>query len=215
VGTWEFAQPAPSSKKIHQPENLNPKCKLAGVHASTIQGLPFPVHGYSHFTTFNITYHKRKYVSRATYDDHNGTSCFVEWRGNYTINPRLEEYPNVTLYPYTSSGIQTVTASSGHCAAYQLDPASCTYLSSSSQDLHFCFVVWDALISEAPCSLFRLWSRIPYGTYSFEPSGPTLQVLDRKHEDSEDLEEDLQSSEARTLFSFLPALFCLVLLLIA
>jgi len=183
ISTWDFVAPAPRTRgKDNDNEvQLNPVCSLKGVEATTIPGALFPVYRYQH-TTFNITYQHSTYISRASYDDHLGTSCFVEWQGNYTISPRLEAYPNVELYPYNSVGVQTVRASSGPCAVYTLDPASCTYLSGDSQNRQDCYVVWDGFVDDPHCIFFRLFA---HESVSSDASGPTFQVLNGHHHGDE------------------------------
>lgn len=181
VSTWDFSAPAPHTHKTKEPKNINPVCSIKGLSASTIPGKPFPVHRYQH-TTFNITYHHDTYKSRATYDNA-GTSCHVEWEGNFTISRRSEAYPDVMLYSYSSFSTQTKTASTGPCASYTLDPASCTYLSGDSQDRHDCFIVWDGFVDDPPCTYFRLFA---HESISSDASGPTFQVLSRKDDSSAD-----------------------------
>jgi len=179
--TWDFFAPAPFSRPSAK-VNTPPICSLEGVSSSTIHGLPFPRYQYQH-TTFNITYHQSSYVSRATYDDKQGTSCFVEWKGEYMTSNRLESYPSVTLYPYSSSSNKTVSATSGPCASYLYDPASCTFLTASSQQRHDCFIVWDSFVSAPSCTYFRLFG---HESTSSDASGPTFQVVSRKPKDDGD-----------------------------
>jgi len=200
VTTWDFSAPAPHTKKINEPAKINPVCSIKGVSASTIAGLPFPVQRYHH-TTFDITYHHDTYKSRATYDDNAGTKCQVEWEGNYTISHRSEAYPNAMLYSYTSFGEQTKTATLGSpCTMYDLDPASCGYLSGDSNDRHDCFIVWDGFVDDPSCTYFRLFGH--ESTYS-DASGPTFKVLKRNH----GMED--KSIDSYSVDSAAPALFSL------
>lgn len=215
VSTWDFSAPAPHTHKSKEPNNINPICSIKGTSASTIPGKPFPVYRYQH-TTFNITYHHDTYKSRATYDDHAGTSCHVEWEGNYTISSRSEAYPDVMLYPYSSISIQTKIAKSGSpCTAFTLDPASCTYLSGDSQDRHDCFVVWDGFVADPPCTYFRLFA---HESTSSDSSGPTFQVLSRKDDKRSPIDDVNQqpdrSDDSASLMSLALAGVLSVLLLV-
>jgi len=96
--------------------------------------------------------------------------------------------------------IKTATLGSP-CTMYDLDPASCGYLSGDSNDRHDCFIVWDGFMDDPSCTYFRLFAH--ESTYS-DASGPTFKVFKRNHMEEQSIDSLNQSADSSA-----PAFFSL------
>jgi len=210
---------APAKANPKYKGDTAPQCSVVGEKVSTITRYGFHVNFNKlyEYTYFNISYKKDgTYTSTITYappSNSGSAGCHVAWTGNYYYSKaQLENFPNVTLHPYHTSGsLQTVPPVIGtYCTNYLFDPASCEYLttSSSSYQSDQCFIAWDNFVRAPECKYFRL--------YNFNGfSGPALQVLKKhngKHDD--DVVSSLDISDSASLhLSFLSLLVVVILYL--
>jgi len=152
-----------------------PICSIVGVSAKSRPNQFYPYFGYENTTIF-ITYNwDLTYTSSLVHSNHlNGApDCSLSWAGSYTIGDRIESYPYVTLYPYTSTSVQTTTAAPGSYCSYSfrsIDPASCGFETTASNPT--CYIVWDSFAFGDFCTTFKLI----YTGSPLAAAGPSLTV---------------------------------------
>jgi len=178
VWSKDLIQTAPPSPSA--PTATNPvQCSISGHDVKTSPKQPWiyfaNTFGYDSNVSVHITYNTdATYHSRLIYTGN--PACTSEWVGGFTYGTRYETYPNVTTYPYSAAGSQTVFPSStSFCnSSFLYDPAACIFETVSSPSVTDCLIEWNNYVrGSAPCHEFKIMYT-PSNPYV--SAGPTLFI---------------------------------------